>query len=319
MENIKTHYGTLLGVHVLDRHANGIPSMVTLDHPNMLDTPYGALLPQYCPWEDGRRFENVISLYDNGNIKFMTMQNPTALETPAGTITAEGVFFYEDGTLKRVFPLYGKMSGYWSEENEYGLAKSITVKLPNMETIVAKMLGLAFYPSGALKSLTMWPKERITLNTPTGRIPVRIGVSFYENGTMRSCEPAVPVMIKTGIGNFEAYDPMPVGINGDVNSLLFAETGEVTSLATVSHRIEVSFAWGEKRIFEPESVAGMCSDLIEETVPLRVCFNDRYIMICNREIYTFNMDNHRFLVKEVTEKKALDERLAWNARVGCCA
>jgi len=320
MENIKTCYGTLLGATVLDRHANGVPSLITLDRPNLISTPYGSLMPQYCPWEDGRRFESVISLYDNGNIKFMTMQHRTPLMTPSGAINAEGAFFYEDGTLKRVFPLYGKISGYWSETNEYGLAEPIGVALPDGTAVVAKFLGLAFYPSGALKSLTLWPKEKIDIETPVGAMTVRSGVSFYENGAMRSCEPEHPVAIKTDIGSIYAYDPLPVGINGDVNSLLFAESGAVTSLATVSHRIEVGFAWGEKRVFEPESHPSLCSDLVKELTPLRICFNANYVMICNREIYTFNLENHRFRVLDMAGGPAHSDRMAWRSPMEeCCS
>ena len=40
------------------------------------------------------------------------------LKLPAGDYQAELITFYEDGNVKRVFPLYGQISAYWSVEEE---------------------------------------------------------------------------------------------------------------------------------------------------------------------------------------------------------
>jgi len=318
MNTIKTNLGRF-EANVLDRHANGAASLITLSRPYLLDTPYGTLIPQYLPWEDGRRYESVISLYANGNVKFMTLQHQTPVDTPAGAIKAEGLFFHEDGTLKRVFPRYGKLSGYWTEANEYALAEALPVRLPDGETLTVKLLGLAFYPSGKLRSLTLWPQERGTIRTPVGRASVRIGVSYYESGKLRSFEPAEPLAVTTPIGRLKAHDPMPTGINGDVNSLLFAEDGAVTSLTTAEHGIEVSFAWGETRIFEPDTRPGLCSDLVRDPVPLRLGFHAGYVIICTREIYTFDLKNNRFKVLDHHPSPSVRTgRLTWAAEDGCC-
>ena len=41
--------------------------------------------------------------------------------------TAEQVSFYESGALKRIFPLNGTLSGYWTQEDEAKLATPLTL------------------------------------------------------------------------------------------------------------------------------------------------------------------------------------------------
>ena len=75
--------------------------------------------------------------------------------------------------------------------------------------------------------------------TPLGNIKARIGMSFYSDGKLKSIEPATPFVVSTPIGNFMAFDKDASGINGDSNSLLFAEDGSLRSFATSSNTIKV--------------------------------------------------------------------------------
>ena len=52
---------------------------------------------------------------------------------------AELVTFHADGSLRRVFPLNGKLSGYWTEADEGALAKAMELSTP---------LGEAMNPQG---------------------------------------------------------------------------------------------------------------------------------------------------------------------------
>jgi hypothetical protein len=50
----------------------------------------------------------------------------------------------------------------------------------------AKTISLHFYRSGALKSLTLWPGQRITIETPVGPVRTRTGFSLHENDSHRT-------------------------------------------------------------------------------------------------------------------------------------
>ena len=318
METVRTRYGILNGVTVVERHRNGAPALIMVHMGNVLSTPYGDFMPQYCPWPDGRRHESPLALYDNGTIKSVVFQTATQLRTPEGVIGCESAVFNDDGTLKRIFPLYGKLTGYWGESKEYALAKPVSLYLEHGK-VNAKIIGIAFYRSGALRSITLWPKEVIVLRTPVGNTPIRTGVSFYEDGQMRSFEPLRPLRINTPLGKMLAFDPSPVGICGDSNSLMFSESGRITALSTVSNRIAVTSALGEETTFAPGRKASLCSDLVMETVPLRLEISSNYVSIMNKEIYSFSLADHRFEVTELEDEeiglRSGDEELAM---VDCC-
>ena len=96
----------------------------------MLSTPYGDLAPQYEAEDMGRRQLNPFYFYKNGAIKSVPLQTQTLLRTPVGGIPAELVIFYESGSVKRIFPLDGKLSGFWTAKNEFELAEEMTVESP---------------------------------------------------------------------------------------------------------------------------------------------------------------------------------------------
>ncbi|WP_255334335.1 hypothetical protein [Methanosarcina sp. KYL-1] len=46
--------------------------------------------------------------------------------------------------------------------------------------------------------------ERITIDTPAGKMPVRTGFKLYEDGSIESVEPEEPVPVKTPLGSINA-------------------------------------------------------------------------------------------------------------------
>ena len=64
--------------------------------------------------------------------------------TTVGLIPAEKIIFYPGDKIKRIFPLNGKLSGYWTEENEYGLTEKLDIT-SNRVKISAKFINLSFY------------------------------------------------------------------------------------------------------------------------------------------------------------------------------
>ena len=181
------------------------------------------------------------------------------VETPAGRLPAELVTFHANGAVARVFPLNGKLSGYWTEADEARLAETLTVSTP-LGALAARIVAVAFDPAGGLRSLTFWPDEVVPVASPVGEIPVRLGVSFHPGGALRSVEPARPVPVATPIGPIKAYDPDAVGISGDDNSLEFAPDGGVVRVATIGTSVTVHLPDGSETVLSPGLRESICGD-----------------------------------------------------------
>ena len=91
---------------------------------------------------------------------------------PLGAIPAELVTFYEDGQLDGVFPLNGHIGFGWTEAEELKLARPFTFSFSFGE-VTAKIINVRFYPTGEVKSLTLWSGETVKLTTPAGIFPAR--------------------------------------------------------------------------------------------------------------------------------------------------
>ncbi|HEX2925238.1 MAG TPA: hypothetical protein VHP38_03115, partial [Ruminiclostridium sp.] len=193
-----------------------------LSQKNIIHTKYGKLIPKYGPDEVRRKYCHSISFYESGAVKSISLETSTRIETPLGTFPAELVTFYENGSLKRIFPLNGHLNGYWSEADEEKLCEEFQFSFP-FGSFRTKIIGLCFYECGSLKSMTLWPGETVILRTSFGLLPVRIGFSLFESGKLKSAEPAYEITVSTPIGSVEAYDENVVGIHADCNSLCFAE------------------------------------------------------------------------------------------------
>lgn len=239
----------------------------------------GTLVPLYE--EDTERLRNnrSVSLYESGALEFISLQKQTKLKTPLGEIPAEAVSFYEDGALRRILPVYGKLTAFWSEEDERALSPVLELALP-FGSISARVISLYFYQTGKLKSVTLWPGEIIEVPTRYGEIPTRIGIAFYEDGSVKSLEPAFPIEITTSIGEFKAYDAAAVGINGDENSLVFDDIGYLTDLTTSINSVEVIDGEG-KSIHEY-----LPSITYDELEPLRVRFARGMVTFGDSEGYS---------------------------------
>ena len=271
MEVLKTKYSEISGYQNLEKHASGNPSSLIFTERVEIETPIGVIVPQYSVDDHGRQMLKPVYFYDNGNIKKVPLQDAAYIETKYGKLSSELVMFYDDEILKKLFPLNGKLSGYWGEKDEYTLSEDLELKLP-CGTISAKVINITFYKNGDIKSLTLWPQETVKITTASGIMNVRIGIAFYEDGAVKSVEPAEPYEIETKIGKISAFDNDPEGIIGDINSLQFDSNGEVISLSTVSNSVKVKNASGEEVIYTPSEKESLCSELVKITGPLQIEF-----------------------------------------------
>ncbi|MBZ2170488.1 hypothetical protein [Nitratidesulfovibrio sp. SRB-5] len=221
-------------------HPDGSPAEVLLVERVELASPAGVLVPQYEPEDPRRQRVQPVELHPGGGLKAVSLQEKAVIETPVGPMAAERVTFHPGGQLRRVFPLDGKISAYWSVENETALAGPQRMETP-IGVVSARIISVHFFPSGALRSVTLWPGERVTIATPQGPASVSVGFSFHESGALRSFEPDAPFEARTPVGTVLAFDTDPEGgMAADLNSLQFDEAGNVTALTTATDKVVVT-------------------------------------------------------------------------------
>ena len=298
MNIVETKYGSLNEALLTGKYANGESEYYSLDEESKLKVLGYTLVPLYG-FQDARRKElPAIRFYKNGNIRAISLNDLTKISTKVGEFEVEKIVFYESEIINRLFLLDGKLSGYWSEDDEYNLAKVKEFNLP-IGKFNAKVISLHFYKTGNLKSITFWPKERIYLNIGEQKINVRIGISVYEDGRIESCEPAKATAIKTPIGEIQAFDRNTLGIHGEANSLKFYENGEIKGIVTSTNVIEVLKDNGEKQRYSPKRVKRFSGD-IDSFETVQIEFLENKIIINGKDEYQYS--NNRFTIMPYGEK-----------------
>jgi hypothetical protein len=263
--------------HIIYKNSSGYIETVKALCPVQIDSSAGLLVPQFSISDDSsRKKEAPLIFHPNGHIKSCPLEEATTVKTPIGDISCELLTFYENGALKRIFPLNGKLSGFWTQENEYKLAEVLCIPTTIGE-INAKPIFLQFYESGELETIAFWPRETIQMESELGRMEIRNGISFHKNGAIKSCEPLNPYSILTPIGIVEAWDPDPDGITAAHWSLCFNDQKKVTRIHTISTRIAVMHGTETLNVFSPGIIPSVCSDSDKELVPLIISFTENKV------------------------------------------
>lgn len=276
MPTVDTVFGSIHVTSRMEHYPSGMLMSCAPDKESFINTEYGIFTPQYSGDELRKRQCPYLTFHENGMVNVLPLEKQVVVRTPLGNIPAEKVTFYPDGSLKRIFPLNGSLSGYWGQEDEQALARPIRVKTPDGE-LEALIISLYLGPQGNLRSLTLWPGEVVKVKTAAGEVPVRMGISYYDCGALKSIEPDSPVSVITPIGKVLAYDPDAIGITGDKNSLLFSESGKLLSLKTVSHMFIIKGENGAVSRIEPlVRVSPMDGETFEPT-PMTVSFNENWV------------------------------------------
>ncbi|ACF13351.1 conserved hypothetical protein [Chloroherpeton thalassium ATCC 35110] len=315
MEKVITNFGELTGTDFRTYFSNGKVDGALMKEANTLKTAYGEFVPQYEAEDMGRRAVKPVYFYKNGNLKSLPLQEQSVVKTSVGDMPAELITFYKSGAIKRLFPLDGKLSGFWSWKNEFQMAKAIDINTP-LGHISAKVISAFFYESGALKSLTFWPGEVINLNTTFGETAVRIGVSFYEDGRLRSFEPAKAIDVETPIGALAAYDSKPLGVHGDINSLEIGEKGQLLSISTVTDEIKVIDKNNNRYIYKPLLKDALCGkEGSKETLPLKMKFDGDCVVFHHDPKHTFCLPDCQFEI----HRNQLDAKSAAEPAESCSA
>jgi len=279
---VETRYGPIPVSGIVERFEDGAVMSCTPAGAVVFDTSLGPLIAQHSTDDLRRRTVQALSFHPSGTLRALPLERPTRIATPAGPMDVELVTFHADGSLCRAFPLNGKLSGYWTQEDEGRLAQPVALATP-LGVVRAKLIGACFAPGGEFLSLTLWPGETLAVETPVGPLSARVGVSFRPDGGLRSLEPATPQNVPTPAGAIQAYDLDAVGICGDVNSLGFAPDGTVSRVSTSLTRV---LAWGPHETqlaFTPECRESLCGDTEREPVPMRLEFKGDVARIRNRD------------------------------------
>jgi len=270
-KTIQLPSGVFAGVESYACYPDGELEGIRLSEKNMLITHAGELIPAYTETHR-RKVKYSVEFYKNGMIKAAALDEQQEIQTPIGEFPAELVTFFETGELKRFFPLDGKISGLWSEQEEKSLAIPFTFDL-SFTKFTAVITGVGFYKDGNIRSITLFPGEKIAVQTKYGEIMARNGFSLHESGELESLEPSEGAQIKTPIGVIAAFDPNAVGINADSNSLAFDKSGRVTALVTVSNRVAVQTEDGHSLMFAPRKVVNPLDDETMITEGLAITFD----------------------------------------------
>ena len=199
--------------------------MVT-DRFDIINTKYGNLLPCSGASDYRKKHRCAVCLYDSGALRSVYLEEPQVLSFPSGDFQAELITFYEDGNAKRIFPLYGQISAYWSIEEEAEYAPEYDFEIAG-GTYRIKPECIFFYPSGKIRSITLWPSDELSIKTPAGLIKTKLGIELYENGSIRSIEPVYGTVISTPSGDIRPFRYRPVMMHAENATLKFTEDGKL--------------------------------------------------------------------------------------------
>ncbi len=252
------------------------------------------LVPRYKEPDERKRDAKAMSFYRNGNLKSIALEEQTEITTPIGVFPAELVILYEDGEIDSLFPLNGQIGFGWSLEDEEKLLKEFIFDL-SVGKFTAKIIGLRFYNSGRLKSMILWPREIIKLQTPIGARQARVGFRLYENGALESFEPAKPMIIKTGIGDIIVFDQNAVGMDADYNSVRFYPDGNLLKVSTNSDIVINNKRSGQRVIIYQQMRFAMTSDKMVK-IPVKIIFKSDEVIIDNGvQKEAFSISESKFL------------------------
>lgn len=293
---IQTSFGILNGISASSYYPSGCVKDVVLNEKNMIVTHVRELIPYYGEDNQRRKYKSSVTFFNNELVKSVSLNEQTDIQTPIGEFPAELVTFYETGELKRVFILDGKITGFWTEEDERNLNIPFSFDF-DFTKFSAMLVGICFYKTGDIRSITLFPKEVINVSTKNyGDISVKTGFSLYENGLLKSIEPAVPTPIQTPIGVLNAYDVNSLGINADSNSIEFDEEGRLVKLITSSDKIAVQEANGVMKFMVPIEKKSPLDEKEIEIVPLKIIFNydNDIVTITDESSYDFSISKCKF-------------------------
>ena len=202
-------------------------------------TKYGSFTACSDASDLRKKYRCPVEYHPDGTVRSIYLQEIDEVTLPEGRFQAELMTFYEDGSIKRLFPLYGQLSSYWGVEDEVNDAPSYIFTINGQEHKIRPQC-IYFYPSGKIRSITLWPDDSITITTPKGLIESKLGIEIYEDKTIRSIEPAFGTVIATDYGEAKPFMIRKHMLHAEDASMRFDEKGSLTSFATLQTRVNAN-------------------------------------------------------------------------------
>jgi hypothetical protein len=283
--HLQTSFGIFGGVTDYQCYPQGELASIRLSERNMVVTEAGELVPAYS--ETPRR-KNIPSVeFDrSGLVNTVALEEQQEIQTPIGELPVEKVKFYDTGELHRVFILDGQISGFWTEEEERELNIPLSFDL-GFCTFQAMINSLCFYKDGAIKSITLFPGESVSIHTSVGEVETSVGLSLFPDGKLESIEPQYPVLLDTLIGRMTAFDSEQIGLNADSNSLVFYEDGRVKELTTCDDYIYVQTESGEMKKCAPKIIPHPLYDDVLSVRGMKILFDyDREEILIDGTVFS---------------------------------
>ncbi|MFT3985299.1 MAG: hypothetical protein QM697_15435 [Lachnospiraceae bacterium] len=302
-KHLQIEHGILGGVTYFETYETGELKSVKLNEKNLILTYAGELIPAFTE-TTRRKNKPALEFFESGLTKAVVLEEQTEVETPIGTLPSEYITFYPSGEIHRVFITDGKISGFWSEEEEKKCGVPLSFEL-GFAKFTAYLSGICFFRSGCIKSITLYPGEHIEVMTPAGKLEARTGFSMYETGKLESVEPFSSVLVNTPIGKLTAYDPEAIGIHADSNSLQFDKEGRLTGLSTVQNRILAQTPREEFVIMRPVKAVHPLYDDIWIQLPMKVNFDyeSDTVSVQSDIQRKFSMALTKFTIQEIQSEK----------------
>ena len=301
---IETRYGTLRGCFDEEYYENGTLKSCSFDIVNRLKTSCGILTPRYGPETVRSKYGKAIGFYPNGCIRRIALEQMTDVQSPIGEFPAELITFYESEAICRIFPLNGKITGFWTEEDEEKLMVPLHFKFYFGE-FSAKIISVHFYESGNIQSITLFPNEIFEISLPFGKVLGRTGFSLYESGALQSLEPAEPTSVPTPIGTLHAFAGNCTGITADQNSLGLAESGTVVRLSTVTDKIVVQTPDARLETNTPVQKTNPLDGQSVFTLPVKVEFSTDSVRFISEDTRSYLFATCAFSILSVPYTAAL--------------
>lgn len=182
-----------------------------------------------APAMDFRRKERErVKYYRSGKLKSVYLNEQTGIETQYGVIPCELITFYESGAINRIFPRYGAISAYWSQKDEAAITQEVHLQIGGASYDIRPQC-LKFYESGKIYSITIYDHEELELDTEYGPIRTNVGISFYEDGKVKSIEPSFKTIITIDGKTVRPFDFWADHMHADHNSMIFDREGKFVS------------------------------------------------------------------------------------------
>lgn len=253
----------------------------------LVTTSAGVLKARFSELDHRSRDRESIIYYPDGEVRSVYLEGVQMIQTPIGEKPAELITFYKSGKVKRVFPSYGKISGFWSEEEEKDRFPIGTIRVLNTE-ITARISCYNFYEDGAIKSITLYPGETVEFIWKKKLWKARYGMSFYPGGELAAFEPATTTKVELLNGVFEAYDSMAVGITGDRGSLIFYQDGRIKALKSCTSAL--CQIGKTKVVVKPEKIPSPMDIEVSIVMPVLYQFGDTFIRGTDSHGKEFHLD-----------------------------